>query len=69
MLKENFLWGGALAANQCEGAYNEDGKGLSIMDIITAGDKDHPRQMTLDIKADCYMTRMIYISSCDHIHN
>lgn len=54
MLKENFLWGGALAANQCEGAYNEDGKGLSIMDIITAGDKDHPRQITMDIKEDCY---------------
>ena len=54
MLKENFLWGGSLAANQCEGAYNEDGKGLSIMDIITAGDKDHPRQMIMDIKEDCY---------------
>jgi beta-glucosidase/6-phospho-beta-glucosidase/beta-galactosidase len=27
---EGFLWGGAIAANQCEGAYNEDGKGLSI---------------------------------------
>jgi len=26
---EGFLWGGATAANQCEGAYNEDGKGLS----------------------------------------
>ena len=25
---KNFLWGGAVAANQCEGAYNEDGKGL-----------------------------------------
>ena len=25
---ENFLWGGATAANQCEGAYNVDGKGL-----------------------------------------
>ena len=54
MLKKNFLWGGALAANQCEGAYNIDGKGLSIMDIITAGDKDHPRQITMDIKEDCY---------------
>lgn len=30
---ENFLWGGALAANQCEGAYLEDGKGMSIADI------------------------------------
>lgn len=38
MKKENvfppdFLWGGALAANQCEGAYLEDGKGMSIADI------------------------------------
>ena len=24
---KDFLWGGATAANQCEGAYNEDGKG------------------------------------------
>ena len=39
MLKKDFLWGGAVAANQCEGAYDEDGKGLSIMDIITAGIK------------------------------
>ena len=29
----NFLWGGATAANQCEGAYLEDGKGLSIQDV------------------------------------
>lgn len=26
---DNFLWGGATAANQLEGAYLEDGKGLS----------------------------------------
>ena len=32
-----FLWGGALAANQCEGAYNEDGKGLSQQDIMPKG--------------------------------
>ena len=25
---KDFLWGGAVAANQCEGAYLEDGKGL-----------------------------------------
>lgn len=54
MLKDNFLWGGALAANQCEGAYDQDGKGLSIMDIITAGSVDQPRQITLDLKDDCY---------------
>lgn len=26
----DFLWGGAIAANQAEGAYLEDGKGLDI---------------------------------------
>lgn len=30
---KDFLWGGAIAANQLEGAYLEDGKGLSIADI------------------------------------
>lgn len=34
---ENFLWGGALAANQCEGAYLEDGKGLSQQDVMPNG--------------------------------
>ena len=26
---KDFLWGGATAANQCEGAYNEGGRGLA----------------------------------------
>ena len=30
---DNFLWGGAVAACQIEGAYNEGGKGLSTSDI------------------------------------
>ena len=30
---ENFLWGGAVAANQLEGAWQADGKGLCIADI------------------------------------
>jgi Beta-glucosidase/6-phospho-beta-glucosidase/beta-galactosidase len=34
---EGFLWGGAVAANQCEGAFNEDGKGLSIQDVLPGG--------------------------------
>mgnify|MGYP000702451146 CR=1 FL=1 len=36
-LPENFLWGGATAANQCEGAYNVDGRGLANVDICPAG--------------------------------
>ena len=30
----DFLWGGATAANQLEGAYNEGGKGLSTADMV-----------------------------------
>lgn len=39
MFPDNFLWGGAVAANQCEGAYREDGKGLSIQDVMPHGIK------------------------------
>ena len=34
---KNFLWGGVVAANQCEGAYQEDGKGLSVQDVLPRG--------------------------------
>ena len=30
---EDFLWGGAIAANQAEGAWQEGGKGISVADI------------------------------------
>ena len=39
MFPDGFLWGGAVAANQCEGAYQEDGKGLSIQDVLPRGIK------------------------------
>lgn len=32
---ENFLWGGATAANQIEGGYNKAGKGMSVADCYT----------------------------------
>lgn len=31
---KNFLWGGAVAANQLEGAYLEDGKQLNVTDVM-----------------------------------
>ncbi|QTJ40991.1 glycoside hydrolase family 1 protein [Dolosigranulum pigrum] len=34
---KDFLWGGATAANQIEGAYNRDGKGLSVQDVTPDG--------------------------------
>ena len=39
MFPKDFLWGGAVSANQCEGAYLEDGKGLSIQDVLPHGIK------------------------------
>lgn len=43
---KNFLWGGATAANQCEGGWNADGKGDSTADHITAGTVSLPREYT-----------------------
>lgn len=34
---KGFLWGGATAANQYEGAYNEGGKGLTVQDVTPKG--------------------------------
>lgn len=41
-MKKGFLWGGAVAAHQLEGGYCEGEKGLSIVDVVTAGSKDAP---------------------------
>ena len=43
---KNFLWGGATAANQFEGGYNEGGKGLSTADVMTNGAHSVPRKVT-----------------------
>lgn len=45
-LKDNFLWGGAVAAHQVEGAWNKGGKGVSIADVMTAGSHTVPREIT-----------------------
>ncbi|HCW54220.1 MAG TPA: 6-phospho-beta-glucosidase [Clostridium sp.] len=34
MFKDDFLWGASSAANQVEGAWNEDGKGICVADIL-----------------------------------
>lgn len=34
---DGFLWGGATAANQIEGAFDQGGKGLSIQDVMPCG--------------------------------
>ncbi|MDC7289373.1 glycoside hydrolase family 1 protein [Blautia schinkii] len=43
---KGFLWGGATAANQYEGGWNEGGRGPSIADILTGGGVDRERRLT-----------------------
>jgi len=37
LFPRDFLWGGAIAANQTEGAFQQDGKGLSTADLLPHG--------------------------------
>ena len=46
MLKKDFLWGGALSANQFEGGLYGTSKGLSVADVMTAGTSSIPRRIT-----------------------
>ncbi len=63
--RENFLWGGATAANQCEGGYKEDGRGLANVDVVPHG----PDRM----KVSCGRLKMLehqagyYYPACEAI--
>ena len=50
-LPKDFLWGGATAANQYEGGWNEGGRGKSSDDVITNGTHTEPRCITFVNKA------------------
>ena len=63
MFKENFLWGGAISANQCEGAYLEDGKGLSIEDVLPGGlMKEYTQEPTEDNLCRGGVWPLLYVS-------
>ncbi len=62
---EGFLWGGATAANQCEGAWDMDGKGPTIFDYITNGTHTQPRVFTKTHRPECYYPNL---SGIDHYH-
>lgn len=51
---KGFLWGGATAANQIEGGYQEGGKGLSTADVMTVGGKGVKRRITPEIEEGTY---------------
>lgn len=52
MFRKDFLWGGATAANQFEGGWNEDGKGPSVSDMCTGGTKTASKWITKTIEPD-----------------
>ena len=41
-----FTLGGATAANQYEGGYDEGGKGLNAVDVLSNGSATEPRKVT-----------------------
>ena len=43
---KDFLWGGAVAANQWEGGWNLNGRGPAMTDVTTGGTRDLPRLIT-----------------------
>lgn len=45
-LPKDFLWGGAVAAHQLEGGWQEGGRGPSVSDVLTAGAHGVPRRIT-----------------------
>ncbi len=71
-MKENFLWGGALAASQCEGAYNLDGKGLSVSDVMLAGSKTKNENGLMGLLLENIiqvMKQLIFIITIKMIYN
>lgn len=53
-MSKQFLWGSATAAYQCEGAWNEDGKGLSNWDVFCHSEKNNVNPVTGDVASDHY---------------
>ncbi|MCR6105897.1 6-phospho-beta-glucosidase [Salipaludibacillus agaradhaerens] len=57
---EGFLWGGATAANQLEGAYNEGGKGLSIFDMVKFIPKEErTNDIEMDVRSEKELDRLL----------
>lgn len=46
---EDFLWGGAVAAHQVEGGWQEGGKGPSVADVMTQGSSTSEREITAGV--------------------
>lgn len=63
---EGFLWGGATAANQCEGAWNVGGKGVSVSDVCTSGSHKKSKRITPKFEEGTYYPSH---NAIDHYHH
>ena len=63
--KSGFLWGGATAANQCEGAWDADGKGVSCSDICTGGKLGQSKMITPVLQESTFYPSR---EAIDHYH-
>lgn len=62
---KDFLWGGAIAANQTEGAYLEDGKGIGTVDVIPHG--ENRLKVKLGLESDLAIKRCDFYPSHEAI--
>ncbi|TDW07531.1 glycosyl hydrolase family 1 [Breznakia blatticola] len=53
-MQNKFLWGSATAAYQCEGAWNEDGRGLTQWDDFSHNSELNVNKVTGDEASDFY---------------
>ena len=63
---KGFLWGGATAANQFEGGWQEDGKGPSVPDHVRGGTVSTPRLWDKEIDPSVYYPSH---DAVDHYHH
>ncbi len=62
---KNFLWGGATAANQIEGGWQEGQKGPSCPDMCTGGSRHVSRRITPELEQGAYYPSH---EAVDHFH-
>ena len=58
---EKFLWGGATAANQFEGGWDADGKGVSGADCCTRGSRTKMRNVTYKMPNGSVNEQMMFM--------
>ncbi len=70
VLSDDFLWGGATAANQFEGAYRKNGKGVATVDVVPYGEERFPIITSKKVMLECD-ENLVYPSheAIDFYHN